>query len=83
MKRAVLYARVSTDAQHKEGAIQSQVFELKKQIAAAGDVPVKEYIDGGTAARYWIRGRTSLRSSLSAGRPSSRSRTCARGDSTA
>ena len=47
MKRAVLYARVSTDAQQKEGAINSQVLELKKQIAAAGDVLVKEYIDDG------------------------------------
>ena len=47
MKRAVLYARVSTDAQEKEGTIKSQVFELKRQIAAAGDVLVKEYIDDG------------------------------------
>jgi DNA invertase Pin-like site-specific DNA recombinase len=38
MKRAVLYARVSTDAQQKEGTIESQVLELKRQIAAAGDV---------------------------------------------
>ena len=47
MKRAVLYARVSTDAQQKEGTIESQVLELKRQIAAAGDVLVKEYIDDG------------------------------------
>ena len=47
MKRAVLYARVSTDAQQKEGTIESQVLELKRQIAAAGDVLVKEYIDNG------------------------------------
>jgi site-specific DNA recombinase len=47
MKRAVLYARVSTDAQQKEGTIQSQVLELKRQIAAAGDDLVKEYIDDG------------------------------------
>jgi hypothetical protein len=38
---------VSTDAQQKEGTIQSQVLELKRQIAAAGDVLVKEYIDNG------------------------------------
>jgi DNA invertase Pin-like site-specific DNA recombinase len=31
MKRAVLYARVSTDAQQKEGTIESQVLELKRQ----------------------------------------------------
>ena len=47
MKRAVLYARVSTDAQQKEGTIGSQVLELKRQIAAAGDVLVKEYVDDG------------------------------------
>ena len=47
MKRAVLYARVSTDAQQKEGTIASQVLELKRQIAAAGDVLVKEYVDDG------------------------------------
>jgi hypothetical protein len=47
MTRAVLYARVSTDAQEKEGTIDSQVFELKRQIAAAGHVLVKEYIEDG------------------------------------
>jgi site-specific DNA recombinase len=47
MKRAVLYARVSTDAQQKEGTIVSQVLELKRQIAATGDVLVKEYLDDG------------------------------------
>ena len=47
MKRAALYARVSSDAQQKEGTIESQLFALKKQIAAAGDVLVKEYIDDG------------------------------------
>jgi site-specific DNA recombinase len=47
MTKAALYARVSTDAQQKEGTIQSQVAELKRQIAAAGRVLVKEYIDDG------------------------------------
>jgi site-specific DNA recombinase len=47
MKRAVLYARVSTDAQQKEGTVDSQVLELKRQIAAAGDVLIKEYVDDG------------------------------------
>ena len=47
MKRAILYARVSTDAQQKEGTIESQVLELKRKIAAVGDVLVKEYIDDG------------------------------------
>jgi site-specific DNA recombinase len=47
MKKAALYARVSGDLQAKEGTIESQVLALKKQIAAAGHVLVKEYIDNG------------------------------------
>jgi site-specific DNA recombinase len=47
MNKAALYARVSTDAQQKEGTINSQITELKRQIEAAGDVLVKEYIDDG------------------------------------
>jgi site-specific DNA recombinase len=47
MERAVLYARVSWDAQQKEGTIESQVVDLKRQIAAAGHELVKEYIDDG------------------------------------
>jgi DNA invertase Pin-like site-specific DNA recombinase len=46
MKRAVLYARVSTDGP-AEGTIESQVLELKRQIAAAGAVLVREYVDNG------------------------------------
>ena len=47
MQRAALYARVSTDAQKQEGMIESQIAELRRQIAAAGHVLVKEYIDDG------------------------------------
>jgi site-specific DNA recombinase len=47
MNKAALYARVSTDAQQKEGTINSQVIELKGQIEAAGHVLVKEYLDDG------------------------------------
>src|SRR5258708_9693507 len=47
MTKAALYARVSTDGQQKERTIDSQVLELKRQIAAAGHVLVKEYIDDG------------------------------------
>jgi site-specific DNA recombinase len=47
MTKAALYARVSTDAQQKEGTIESQLVELKRQISAAGHVLVKEYIDDG------------------------------------
>jgi site-specific DNA recombinase len=45
--KAALYARVSSDTQQKEGTINSQVIELKRQIEATGDVLVKEYIDDG------------------------------------
>jgi DNA invertase Pin-like site-specific DNA recombinase len=47
MKKAVLYARVSSDLQKKERTIESQIAVLKAQIKAAGDVLVKEYIDDG------------------------------------
>jgi site-specific DNA recombinase len=47
MTKAALYARVSSDAQQKEGTIESQIVELKKQITAAGHELVKEYIDDG------------------------------------
>jgi site-specific DNA recombinase len=47
MTKAALYARVSTDAQQKEGTIESQLVELKIQIAAAGHVLAEEYIDDG------------------------------------
>ena len=57
--------KVSSDAQQKEATIDSQLFELKKQIGAAGDVLVKEYIDDGytgTLLDRWIleRGATGL-----------------------
>lgn len=47
MKKAALYARVSSDLQRKEKTIESQLAELKKQISASGDVLVKEYVDDG------------------------------------
>lgn len=47
MKKAALYARVSTDIQQKEGTIESQVMALKQQIVENGDVLVKEYVDAG------------------------------------
>jgi predicted site-specific integrase-resolvase len=36
MKRAALYARVSTDKQREEATIESQLFELKKQYGGPG-----------------------------------------------
>jgi DNA invertase Pin-like site-specific DNA recombinase len=47
MKKAVLYARVSSDLQKKERTIESQITALKSQINEAGDVLVKEYVDDG------------------------------------
>src|SRR5215831_7810982 len=47
MTKAALYARVSTDAQQKEGTIESQLVELRRQITAAGHVLATEYIDDG------------------------------------
>jgi hypothetical protein len=44
---AALYARVSSDIQRQERTIESQLFELRKQIARAGHVLVKEYIEDG------------------------------------
>ena len=47
MKKAVLYARVSSDLQRREKTVESQVEGLKKQIVGAGHLLVKEYIDEG------------------------------------
>jgi site-specific DNA recombinase len=47
MTKAALYARVSTDAQQKEGTIESQLVELRRQIKVAGHVLAVEYIDDG------------------------------------
>lgn len=47
MKKAALYARVSSAIQRDENTIESQIVELKKQIVDNGHVLVKEYIDDG------------------------------------
>src|SRR6516162_5615818 len=47
MTKAALYARVSTDAQQKEGTIESQLVELRRQITVVGYELVEEYIDDG------------------------------------
>src|SRR6516162_10728039 len=63
--RAVLYARVSSDAQQKEGTIESQVVTLRRQIAAAGQELVREYIDDGYTGTLLTRpGLERLRSDL-------------------
>jgi len=55
MTRSVLYARVSSDTQQKEATIESQLFELRHQIAAAGHELVKEYIDDGVSGTVMDR----------------------------
>jgi len=47
MKKAILYARVSTAMQERDGTIESQIEELKRQIAKDGNVLVKQYVDNG------------------------------------
>ena len=47
MKRAAIYARVSTDGQKDEGTIESQAEELRRKVRTVGDVIVKEYLDDG------------------------------------
>jgi site-specific DNA recombinase len=53
MTRSVLYARVSSDTQQKEGT-KSQVAELKRQIAAGHEL-VREYIDDGVSGTVMDR----------------------------
>ncbi len=55
MKRAALYARVSSERQKQEQTIESQVAELERQIRAGGHVLVKEYIDDGHSGKYLDR----------------------------
>jgi Resolvase, N terminal domain len=55
MTKAALYARVSTDGQQKEGTIESQLAELRRQVAAAGHKLVKEYIDDGYSGTLLYR----------------------------
>src|SRR5271155_5736537 len=61
MTKAALYARVSTDAQQKEGTIESQLVELKRQISAAGQVLVKEYVDDGYSCTLLDRALNEMR----------------------
>ncbi len=47
VKKVALYARVSSDLQKKGKTIESQIFELKRQIVKDGHILAKEYIDNG------------------------------------
>jgi hypothetical protein len=62
--RAVLYARVSTDLQQKEGTIESQVVTLRRQIMAAGQELVREYIDDGYTGTLLTRPACSCSASI-------------------
>ncbi|MFA5127247.1 MAG: recombinase family protein [Patescibacteria group bacterium] len=65
MKKAVLYARVSSALQEKERTIESQIAELKKQIKENNDVLIKEYIDDGYSGAQLDRpGMNKLRDDL-------------------
>lgn len=69
MKKAALYARVSTGLQEKERTIESQIAEIKKQIATNGDVLTKEYLDDGYSGAFLDRPaldqlRTELKTNL-------------------
>jgi DNA invertase Pin-like site-specific DNA recombinase len=56
---------VSTDLQQKEGTIESQVVTLRRQIMAAGQELVREYIDDGYTGTLLTRpGLEQLRSDL-------------------
>ncbi len=55
MRKAVIYGRVSTGLQEKEQTIESQVNELKRQIATSGDLLVKEYLDEGYSGAFLDR----------------------------
>lgn len=65
MKKAVIYARVSSDLQKKEGTIQSQIEELKKQVISNNNTLVEEYIDDGVSGAQLDRpGMNKLREDL-------------------
>jgi site-specific DNA recombinase len=55
MKKAAIYARVSTEKQEKEKTIESQIEELRKFCEKNDFLIVKEYVDdrwsGETLAR--------------------------------
>lgn len=57
MKRAALYARVSTSQQEKQGTIASQVTALRERIAEDGCHldPAHEFIDDGVSGSYLAR----------------------------
>lgn len=55
MRKAAIYARVSSDQQEKDGTIESQVAELKRQVAKTGGTLVHEYIDNGYSGYYLDR----------------------------
>jgi site-specific DNA recombinase len=68
MKRAALYARVSTDLQEKEETIESQVEELRHRARDSGYELVVEYLDDGYSGATLKRpGLDRLRDALGRG----------------
>ena len=55
MKKAVLYARVSSDKQRIDRTIESQIDDLRHRITSSGDVLVKEYLDDGRSGASLYR----------------------------
>jgi site-specific DNA recombinase len=55
MKRAAIYARVSTERQEKEKTIESQIEELRKFCEKNGFLIVKEYVDDGWSGETLAR----------------------------
>lgn len=69
MKKAAIYARVSTDRQEEQSTIESQLAELREVCRWQGVNVVKEYIDHGFSGTNLIRpGLDRLRDDTANGR---------------
>jgi site-specific DNA recombinase len=55
MKKAAIYARVSTEKQEKEKTIESQIEELRRFCEKNGFLIVKEYVDDGWSGETLAR----------------------------
>jgi len=55
MRKAAIYARVSTERQEKEKTIESQIEELRKFCERNGFLIVKEYVDDGWSCETLAR----------------------------
>lgn len=55
MKKAAIYARVSTDRQEKQKTIKSQIFDLREACKKDEVEIVKEYVDDGFSGAVLAR----------------------------